>query len=75
MVAPYNLTPVYIKGATKQKCEIQRNLTNTVQLRWIKFIASRASADKRGIQVSAFVATPTVIHQAFVDIWSKIMNV
>ena len=28
-----NLTPVYIKGATKQKCEIQRNLTNTVQLR------------------------------------------
>ena len=75
MVAPYNLNPVYIKGAMEQKCEIQRNLTNTVQLRRIKFIASRASADKRGIQVSATVATPTVIHQAFVDIWSKIMNV
>ena len=68
MVGPYNLIPVYIKGATKQKCEIQRNLTNTFQLRRIKFIASRARADKSGIQVSAIVATPTVIHQAFIDI-------
>ena len=75
MVVPHNLTPVYIKGATKQKCEIQRNLTKTVLSPWIKFIASRTSADVSAIQVNAIVATPTVINQAFVDIWRKIMNV
>ena len=75
MVVPHNLTPVYIKGATKQKCEIQRNLTNTVLSRWIKFIAGRTRADVSAIQVNAIVATPTVINQAFVDIWRNIMNV
>ena len=59
---------VYIKGATKQKFEIQRNLTNTVLSPWIKFIASRTRADVSAIQVNAIVATPTVINQAFVDI-------
>ena len=75
MVVPHNLTPVYIKGATKQKCEIQRNLTNTVLSSWTKFIAGRTRADVSAIQVNAIVATPTVINQAFVDIWSKIMNI
>ena len=75
MVVPHNLTPVYIKGATKQKCEIQRNLTNTVLSPWIKFIAIRTRADVSAIQVNAIVATPTLINQAFVDIWSKIMNI
>ena len=75
MAALHNLTPVYIKGATKQKCEIQRNLTNTVLSRWIKFIAGRTRADVSAIQVNAIVATPTVINQALVDIWRKIMNV
>ena len=75
MAVLHNLTPVYIKGATKQKCEIQRKLTNTVLSRWIKFIAGRTRADVSAIQVNAIVATPTLINQAFVDIWSKIMNI